>query len=157
LAFIQSHDDYVLLGIIYWLVSLGIMMNKDIALKMAIDAMEDMANGYDYILDVHGKIYGVGFDRVQEKAPKAIQACKEALEQPAQEPVDVARVQYDGYSIEWRPDMPHLPVGTKLYTHPHQWQGLTDDEIEKIDDKTILATEFARAIEQALRNKNEYA
>ena len=36
------------------------------------------------------------------------------------------------------------------------WVGLSDEEIEKIDDETILATEFARAIEQALRNKNGY-
>ncbi|CAB4133169.1 hypothetical protein UFOVP250_53 [uncultured Caudovirales phage] len=49
-----------------------------------------------------------------------------------------------------------------LYTHPApSWQGLSDDEIREIDDVTLgaeyfeeQATEFARAIEQALRNKN---
>ena len=44
-----------------------------------------------------------------------------------------------------------------LYTHPHQWQGLTDDEIDKIIEKHKLmwmTTDFARAIEQALKDKN---
>ena len=100
-------------------------MNKDIALKMAIDAMEDMANGYDYILDVHGKIYGVGFDRVQEKAPKAIQACKEALEQPAQEPDGWYMIpreeDTEGYFTVTKPTrqqkISHEPMA--LYYHPY--------------------------------------
>ncbi len=42
-------------------------------------------------------------------------------------------------------------------THPHQWRGLTDDEINKIIEKHKLmwmTTNFARAIEQALKEKN---
>jgi len=46
--------------------------------------------------------------------------------------------------------------GDKLYTHPHQWQGLTDDEIRHclydLDTQDFL--QFARAIEEALRIKN---
>ena len=38
-----------------------------------------------------------------------------------------------------------------LYTHPHQWQGLTDDEIQELTHYDI---KFARAIEQSLREKN---
>ena len=45
-----------------------------------------------------------------------------------------------------------------LYTHPHQWQGLTDDEIAdlfaKVATNQIGWLEFARAIEQALKEKN---
>lgn len=48
-----------------------------------------------------------------------------------------------------------------LYTHPHQWQGLSDDEISKviIDEQIPVRTgktanRFARAIEQALKEKN---
>jgi hypothetical protein len=74
-----------------------------------------------------------------------------------QEPADVARVQYDGYSIEWRPDMPHLPVGTKLYARPPEWQGLTDDEVDNIYPCAEGVHDFrdiVRAIEQALKEKN---
>jgi uncharacterized UPF0160 family protein len=48
----------------------------------------------------------------------------------------------------------------ELYIHPHQWQGLTDDEMAEIIGHTV---EFcyesgmmgeARAIEQALKEKN---
>ena len=42
-----------------------------------------------------------------------------------------------------------------LYTHPKEWQGLTDDEISKLwctDHASYL--EFAHSIEQALKDKN---
>jgi hypothetical protein len=87
---------------------------------------------------------------------------KKALEQPAQEPVDVARVQVDG-SVEWRPDLPDLPVGTKLYTHPHQWQGLTDNEKTKafnanhcdnLEDAFMCGVQFAEVM---LKEKNHGA
>ena len=44
-----------------------------------------------------------------------------------------------------------------LYTHPHQWQELTDDEITELHHNWITNSDtmyFARAIEQALRSKN---
>jgi hypothetical protein len=51
-----------------------------------------------------------------------------------------------------------------LYTHPKQWQGLTDDEIYAIEEKCIRyrdddvnslnSFKFARAIEEALKEKN---
>ena len=99
---------------------------------------------------------------------KEIQTLKKEIqtlkEQPAQEPLDVARVQEDGY-VEWNPDLPDLPVGTKLYTHPAPaWQGLSITErvnvIKSVYEKfegcgaDILEVEIARAIEQALKDKN---
>jgi hypothetical protein len=64
-------------------------------------------------------------------------------EQPAQEPVTLIKHENGNYSPK------------------HQWQGLTDDEIRAIDDITLgdyyvekQATDFARAIEQALNKKN---
>jgi hypothetical protein len=93
---------------------------------------------------------------------EALNACKEALEQPAKEPVawikqwenmfgkhkDIVFIKTDEYS--------------PLYTHPHQWQGLTDDEILKassyidmlgnIDDDDVI--KFACAIEAKLKEKN---
>ncbi len=92
----------------------------------------------------------------------------DALEQPAQEPtLDVARIQEDG-SVEWRPNLARLPVGTKLYIHDDlagvrfsPWQGLTDDEISEISDRLYLVSNgetddiaFTRAIEQASAKKN---
>jgi hypothetical protein len=164
-------------------------MTKDEALKMAIEALAE----FEWIKD--------------SKYQKAINACKEALEQPAQEPVawidvkdklpkqlDIVLVSgkhkseksrsgnyelvdtatYYDWTWEkngtkgwlsprfgsdydevthWMP-LPKYP----LYTHPHQWQGLTDDEIVKAfnlcDWMNEPITEFARAIEQALKEKN---
>jgi hypothetical protein len=40
-----------------------------------------------------------------------------------------------------------------VYLHPHQWQGLTDDEISQLF-VGHTAIDFARAIEQALKEKN---
>jgi hypothetical protein len=85
---------------------------------------------------------------------------KEALEQPAQEPVVQITVDRQGdskISGEF-----NLDVGThNLYTRPHQWQGLTNDRIREIGDNCLENNnglfnwiDFARAIEQALKEKN---
>jgi hypothetical protein len=43
----------------------------------------------------------------------------------------------------------------ELYTHPHQWQGLTDDEIDKIISYPWGETKnWVRAIEAKLKEKN---
>ena len=41
-----------------------------------------------------------------------------------------------------------------LYTHPKQWVGLTDDEIDDTIGETGRLTDFARAIEAKLKEKN---
>ena len=90
-----------------------------------------------------------------------VDACKEALEQPAQEPVGwFQHSDFRGYSQvqeEYKNDADVVP----LYTHPHQWQGLTDDEIIDMYFQANInpqphgfIIDFIRAIEQALRNKN---
>lgn len=38
------------------------------------DALSDARSGMRYIREVHGNLYGVGFDRVEEKAAKALDA-----------------------------------------------------------------------------------
>ena len=48
----------------------------------------------------------------------------------------------EGYT--WRP----------LYTHPKEWVGLTDDEIDDTIGETGRLTDFARAIEAKLREEN---
>jgi hypothetical protein len=82
-------------------------------------------------------------DRVYETAwvKGAINACEEALEQPAQEPV------------AW------LSTNSKAneVIKTHQSQGLTDDEIKEIWLKLPQFPnhfDISRAIEQALKEKN---
>jgi hypothetical protein len=118
-----------------------------------------------------------------------ITACKEALEQPAnknirdsfnemledkvayykgkhpaQEPVAYLK-EVGGYGII---DFAHFDEdgAYPVYTHPHQWQGLTDDEIcdlWTLSDKDIDGIDlgyttqqhyFAALVEQALKEKN---
>ena len=95
------------------------------------------------------------------KDPNHIHTCTppQALEQPAQEPV------------AWMPKIDQLEGlhkmtdGIPLYTHPYQWQGLTDDEINEILVKHDLNNvEMAgnhidvvllmNNVEQALKEKN---
>jgi hypothetical protein len=89
----------------------------------------------------------------------------EALEQPAQEPVafsnaDEMQELKDGmstcYMYKERLNADCIP----LYTHPHQWQGLTDDEVREIreryrgDDWLEGFWKFYHDVEQALKEKN---
>ena len=37
-----------------------------------LEALEDMLSGWKYIRETHGDLYGVGWDRAQEKAEAAI-------------------------------------------------------------------------------------
>jgi len=112
------------------------MNKKDEALKMAIEWTEGWY-GYSPSKDA------------------VLKACKEALKQPAQEPaLELVNSQVVKSNI------PANYTGN-LYTHPHQWQGLTDDEIWAMISKLDIAGEqekiisnFARAIEQALKEKN---
>ena len=94
----------------------------------------------------------------------------EALEQPAQEPVAwmkpfemkfIKEMKQRG-AKEWTTWLKaHCsPDDIALYIHPTpSWVGLSDDEIEEIWHPIYLGggsrIDFARAIEQALRNKNE--
>jgi hypothetical protein len=122
-------------------------MNKQTqeALKMAIEALDKLArlgNG-----DSYGNSDGNCI------AIKTLKAIEEALEQPAQKPYGW----YDNHDIHTEKQSDE---SIALYTHPHQWQGLTDDEIDKIYYKTFdtwssqVDIDFAHAIEQALKEKN---
>jgi hypothetical protein len=129
-------------------------MTKDEALKMAIEWMDKWH-------DKEVIVMNVGQRWVDFSMP--IQACKEALEQPTQEPVGfvVGSENYPDINIGQASITDStLAVGTPLYTLPHQWQGLTDDEREILYDKAIemplenLWNDYAYLIEQALKEKN---
>jgi hypothetical protein len=115
---------------------------------MAIEAL-DLANGASII-------EGIVLDNSYE-----INACKEALEQPAQEPYRCYWVEKGKGHCE-RNNRMGLPDS---YTHLHQWQGLTDDEIHNIADYSFPFPsemfdeifDFARAIEQELKTKNGFS
>lgn len=52
------------------------------AMQMALEALEDLVNGWKYIRSSHGDLYGVGWDRAEGKGDTAITALREALAQP---------------------------------------------------------------------------
>ena len=155
-------------------------MTKDEALKLAIEVMNNYNDGW-----------------TPDEMVSAINACKEALEQPAQELVEIMDLMQYGQSftkvvaepaqepVAWYGKDTAFPNNNKifvfnnkddanaygmrksvpinpLYTHPHQWQGLTDNEklasIRKwAENNTMRGQELiglCDAIEQALKEKN---
>jgi len=133
-------------------------MTKDEALKMAIEALEQ------YIGVVQHKVNAETWGDIEDggkPAIKAIQACKEALEQPALEPV--AWMSEGGvftrtkdHAESWSN---HGGKVTPVYTNPApSWQGLSDGELSELlvskGETSIKYLSFARAIEQALKEKN---
>ena len=98
------------------------------------------------------------------KLRKAITTIKEALAQPAQEPVAVHQFR-SPHCADWYDGIPdhhdgHGPYEVRtLYTTPPKrpWVGLTDEEIQTIHDtyrKRMGPQEFAQAIEAKLKEKN---
>ena len=118
------------------------------ALKLVMDALDDL-------------LYWDNGKPEYDEARKALQVGKQALAQPEQEPV--AWMDADG-NVSDNNDHKCFPI--PLYTTPPQrtWVGLTDDEIDRVTDaqwgkgvnKPIYAAHraYARAIEQALKEKN---
>ncbi len=101
------------------------MMTKDEALKMVNQVLDDKHHYPD--------------EDIPTLVMDALNACKEALEQPAQEPV--AWLSTDSKANEM----------IKTY----QWQGLTDDELEELSsEEELMFWGFARAIKAKLKEKN---
>jgi hypothetical protein len=48
-------------------------------LRQALDALDDMYNGWRYLRESHGDLYGVGWDRAENKASAAIDALRRAM------------------------------------------------------------------------------
>lgn len=106
------------------------------ALKMALEVLENVRQ-YD-----KGDWYGLD---------DAIDAIKEALAQPEQEPdapdivvVDDSNSQTN--TMSWAINLP-LPIGTPLYTSPSAskpWVGLTDKETITQANNEVFSQAFAR-------------
>ena len=134
-------------------------MNKDEALKMAIEAMDYLSAVVQRQLSTKSK---QEYSLVLYK--DAINACKEALEQPTQEPVATVR-SYNGL-VGFHANQKQINIlkdkhEHPLYLHPHQWQGLADDEIIDMYFQANISPQpakdvidFIRAIEQSLKDKN---
>ena len=148
-------------------------MNKQIeALKMAIEALEGIDECYwehtvlqackealaeaesessSQPVAFNGKEYMEGFNAGKMFAE---------LEHTAQKPVAYIK-EVGEYGII---DFAHLDEdgAYPVYTHPATWQSLSDDEIAEVIKKafpvvggiTNVDLKFARAIEQALKEKN---
>ena len=128
-------------------------MNKQTeALKMAIAELEK----------------GEGW---MDNVSATIQACKEALAQPAQEYLTRAQqvirannsaqepvawtTKFDTTNIWESPESPGEPFTVPLYTHTApSWQGLSDDDMEKAKFYDESFYNGARWAEQALKEKN---
>jgi len=127
-------------------------MNKDEALRLALEALEGVLDDSPKVLDA--SISGGLYEVVQCR--DAITAIKAALAQE-QEPVGKFAKFTDNI---WR-EVTDGSAGVPLYTHPPQrtWVGLTDEEIVLIVAECSASHQhtdihFARAIEQALKERN---
>jgi len=94
---------------------------------------------------------------------EALRAAAKLLAQPEPKPIAFVTGTHAGYFVV-RPTDPAmvLPVNMALYTHPKEWQDLTDEEIEKMRHLIDWTADwsygtFARAIEAKLKQKNGYA
>jgi hypothetical protein len=106
---------------------------------------------------ISSTVYPVG--HLCHEAAEALEIANCDLKEPAQEPVATVKV-LDGYDIQvhWLNEPPATGL---LYTHPHQWQGLKDDEIIDMYFQANISPQpaedvinFIRAIEAKLKEKN---
>jgi hypothetical protein len=144
-------------------------MNKDEALKLALEALEAIGSQYICRSTHHTKAQQHG---VFETCPNeltheaAITAIKEALAQPQQEPV-ACMVENDDYGVMVWPIEDINEAGTYceenefpvlLYTSPPQRKPLTFNEITAIEEKVYMQTthkgkpafEYAHALIRAV-------
>lgn len=105
-------------------------MNKDEALEQAISALENLCEAFMLGADWRG----VG---VYDNTVDALKACKEALEQPAQEPVLLNVKTHDDKTY-------------KVEVSAPSWQGLTAKEIASIP----LNEYTVQTVERMLKEKN---
>lgn len=103
-------------------------------IKAIEDALEDMLSGWKYIRESHGDLYGIGWDRAESKAVKALTIVRSLK---VQEPVAwITRrtgdggVVISGYETCEPTDYDAIPV----YTAPtkREWQALAQPEQEPV-------------------------
>jgi hypothetical protein len=149
-------------------------MTKDEALKMAIDAMQSYQKYY-MNRAINACKEALDLSEKQYTFPDKLNIANCDLKQPAQEPVawmdeannTITTVQLMKYGWLGSDDRAIPDAWIKLYTHStpdstpaHQWQGLTDDEVDDFMFQSCDAengysiTDLIRLVEQALKEKN---
>lgn len=136
-------------------------MDKDEALKMAINKWQN--NFADERHNNQAEIM-YWFNQYKMAFNELLNACKEALEQPAQEPV--AWMYYEKVTTSKEKAEIYVKNPIPLYTHPHQdktspskWTALTDDEIQELTHDGVADEydiKFARAVLAKAKEKNYY-
>jgi len=120
-------------------------------------------DGSTCTLNIDGK--EVYFNREQPEGKEFFERGKEIArwaDKQAQEPVGVVSWHEGAVMGSIFPSSNMPKDGDKLYTHPHQWQGLTDDEIvdwfeecfghDEISETTMW---FAKRLVDAIKEKND--
>lgn len=152
------------------------------AAEMALEALKDMNCGWRYIRESHGDLYGVGWDRSQEKADDAIKALRQALDQLPDITKMMGLIPSEWAGLEEPPNSTtEFVEAEKPEAWPHkwgcranafgkcdkgctappkrEWVGLTQEDIDIAFDDTQEGggfDDFARAIEAKLREKNGF-
>ena len=128
------------------------------AAQQALEALESLQGGCTDSND--GTV-----EAITVWCPEVIDALRAALAQQEQEPIKHKLTEWGfcgtcghdkipGESCA-RSDCPEKPVTT---THRREWQSLSEEEIQSIHDtyhKRMGPQEFARAVEAALKKKNQ--
>ena len=112
--------------------------------EMALEALADMNCGWKYIRESHGDLYGVGWDRAQEKADDAIEALRQALNQlpDATKMIDKVCIKY------WRQET--MESGRWATT-----ASMSRDTAEKLlSDEYREAFPWGEIVEAKLKEKN---
>jgi len=120
-------------------------------------------DGSTCTLNIDGK--EVYFNREQPEGKEFFERGKEIArwaDKQAQEPVGVVSWHEGAVMGSIFPSSNMPKDGDKLYTHPYQWQGLTDDEIvdwfeecfghDEISETTMW---FAKRLVDAIKEKND--
>jgi hypothetical protein len=131
-------------------------IDKDGVEVMSIEAMKQALRCLDWMADSDSPAPTVSFAKAARDLRTAIEEAEK------QEPVATVTSESGDpdVTMSWWHE-PALPVGTKLYTTPpaaqRKWAGLTQQDIDIAFDDTQEGggfNEFARAIEQCLKEKN---
>ena len=69
----KAHKDWIILSVSEVAVIRGELLAVERELAEAREALRDMLSGWRYIRKFHGDLYGVGWDRAQTKAEKALE------------------------------------------------------------------------------------
>jgi len=134
------------------------------AMKLALEALKLLTGAWQTFgaLDYGDNAITAIEEALAEHAMREVQRLGQEIEQEPVAWVCEGSASDEKHDIDyWQEDIDAIPIGTQLYTTPPQrtWVGLMDEEViaasasaTYMDD--LDAWTFAKAIEQALKEKN---